>query len=782
MSSGMLTRALTLAAAILLTSATADSADHPVFGKRVLIKNPPSGAPHNKIVHLAKDPSITLGAAGGPGDPQCTGAGGGGTSSLRILAFAGAGDVTIPLPCSGWSTNATNSLYKYTDTSGATCKIVLVKNGVLAKAVCGGSQVATDLNGSMSPVAVFTTLNTERYCTEFGGTVLKDGSDEKTFLRKDAAAPASCPSVPCGYYLATWGGNGTGPGQFSFPFGIALDASGNVYITDSGNDRVQKFSSTGTFLTQWGTGTFSHPLGIAVDLSGDVFVVMENRVQKFTSDGTFLTEWGGVSGTGDGQFFDPTFIAVDAGGNVFVADSENQRVQKFTNTGTFLTKWGSLGSGNGQFLSVEGVAVDAGGNVFVVDVSNNRIQKFTNVGTFLTAWGGMGTGNGQFDQPVGITVDSNGDVYVADAANDRVQKFDNDGAFLAAWGTGGSGNGQLDHPTDVAVDGSGHLYVGDSSNHRIERFLCPFTAVPSTTSTSSTSSSTTSTSTTTSTSVTTTSTLPPCDFVLAWGEFGSANGQFYEPAGIATGPDGSVYVADRVNHRIQKFDPDGTFMLAFGSYGTGDGQFAYPQAVATDPSGNVYVADTYNHRIQKFDAAGTFLTKWGSFGSGPGEFDYAPSVTADSSGHVYGTSFSISVNYRIEKFDDTGGFIAEWTDLADLGAIATNASDNVYMLFQSGIAKYDGNGTLLSFFPHVFLMNSGAGGLTIDSSGNIYVAEELGPKIQKFDASGNFLTSWGSYGGGPGQFGHANGVALGTGGSLYVLDSYFNQVSKFSCP
>jgi hypothetical protein len=137
---------------------------------------------------------VTTGVAGGNGDPQCTGQGGGGASSLRILASGGAGDITIPLACTGWTTNGANNLYKYKDTSGATCKIVLVKNGVLAKAVCKGAQVAIDLNGSMAPVAVVTTLNTQKYCTSFGGaTVVKDGGDDKTFLHKSAPAPGACP-------------------------------------------------------------------------------------------------------------------------------------------------------------------------------------------------------------------------------------------------------------------------------------------------------------------------------------------------------------------------------------------------------------------------------------------------------------------------------------------------------------------------------------------------------------------------------------------------------------
>jgi hypothetical protein len=187
--------ALRLFALVLFLGGSASAADQAIVGKKLVIKNPLSGTANNRVLHLAKDPNINVGIAGSAGDPQCSGAGGGGTSSLRIVASGGAGDITIPLPCGGWTTNGTNNLYRYRDTSGASCMVVVVKDGVLAKAVCKGSQVGIDLNGSMSPVTVVTTLNSEQYCTEFGGSVVKDGSDDKTFLRKGALAPVGCPTT-----------------------------------------------------------------------------------------------------------------------------------------------------------------------------------------------------------------------------------------------------------------------------------------------------------------------------------------------------------------------------------------------------------------------------------------------------------------------------------------------------------------------------------------------------------------------------------------------------------
>jgi len=182
-------KGITLGAALALCGGGAFAADQLLTGKKLLIKNPPSGVSKNKTVHLSKDPAITIGAAGGTGDPTCGGAGGGG-GSITLAASGGAGSVTITLPCANWSTNPPNNQYKYHDSTKTTCTTVLVKPGKLAKAVCQGTQVAIDLqeDGDTAPVAVAIRLNQDRYCTNFGGTVKKDGSDGKTFLHLDAPA------------------------------------------------------------------------------------------------------------------------------------------------------------------------------------------------------------------------------------------------------------------------------------------------------------------------------------------------------------------------------------------------------------------------------------------------------------------------------------------------------------------------------------------------------------------------------------------------------------------
>ena len=203
-----------------------------------------------------------------------------------------------------------------------------------------------------------------------------------------------------------------------------------------------------------------------------------NRIEKFNSSGTYLTQWGSL-GTNNGQFNGPVGIAVDSSNNVYVADFDNSRVEKFDSNGNYLTQWGSLGTNNGQFYYAEGVAVDSSNNVYVADFDNSRVEKFDSNGNYLTQWGSYGSGNGQFHGPAGIDVDSSNNVYVADSNNHRVVKFDSNGNYLTQWGSYGSGNGQFEFNYGIAVDSSGNfIYVADYYNSRIQVFANNTNIIP----------------------------------------------------------------------------------------------------------------------------------------------------------------------------------------------------------------------------------------------------------------------------------------------------------------
>ena len=237
-----------------------------------------------------------------------------------------------------------------------------------------------------------------------------------------------------GKFLTMWGSQGKDDGQFMFggsdvPQGdVAVDAAGNVYIADYGNYRVQKFDRDGKFLAKWGSqgggdGQFKSPASIAADPQDNVYVTdFENDVvQKFDATGKFLLRWGGT-GTGDGQFKGPTGIAIDQQGNVHVADNRNARLQTFDSNGKFISKFPSPMI-DYLMLNVGDISVDQAGNLYIPDGPFDRVIKLDPNGKVLTVGGSVGSDEGQFQFPFSVAVDAAGNIYVADGFNARLQKF-----------------------------------------------------------------------------------------------------------------------------------------------------------------------------------------------------------------------------------------------------------------------------------------------------------------------------------------------------------------------
>lgn len=277
-------------------------------------------------------------------------------------------------------------------------------------------------------------------------------------------------------FVLMWGNEGAGDHQFAYPRGAAIDASGDIYVVDSGNSRVQKFAPDSTFIMKWGSegdgeGQFLLPTAVAVDGHGNIYVTDSgnDRVQKFDPGGGFITAWGG-SGSGPSEFQAPTGIAVGPSGDVYVVDSGNHRVQRFTHEGAFVMEWGSYGSAAGEFDTPTGIAADAAGNIYVTECHNHRVQKFTSSGDALALWGSHGTGDGEFDCPISITVDDAGYVYIVDYGNDRLQFFGADGIFLGELGGPGTSEGHFDRPEGAAVDSNGNIFIVDSRNERVQKF------------------------------------------------------------------------------------------------------------------------------------------------------------------------------------------------------------------------------------------------------------------------------------------------------------------------
>ncbi len=265
---------------------------------------------------------------------------------------------------------------------------------------------------------------------------------------------------------------GAGSGEYSEPQGVAMDLEGNVWVADTKNNRVEKVSSTGSFIGSYSPDSMLEPRAIAVSpLTGHIFVTNSGhgRVDELAPTGALIRTFG-EPGSGPGQLNSPGGATIDAVGDVWVADTNNQRLVEFSPSGGYIRSVGSSGSGNGQFTWPTSV-VTCGGALYVVDNGNNRVQKFSAEGEYESQFGKAGTGNGEFSSPSRIACDPVGNsLYVTDKGNNRVQEFSAAGAFLDKFGTAGHGAGQLTTPVAVAVGAGGVVYVADSANNRIARW------------------------------------------------------------------------------------------------------------------------------------------------------------------------------------------------------------------------------------------------------------------------------------------------------------------------
>jgi uncharacterized protein (TIGR03663 family) len=295
------------------------------------------------------------------------------------------------------------------------------------------------------------------------------------------------------------GGPGNLPGQFQAPRGIAFAPDGSLYVADSRNHRIQHYSADGQLLHSWGSfadaaqgaapgGTFYEPWGIAVASDGSVFVAdtWNHRIQKFTADGQFITTWG-YFGQAEAPeaFWGPRDIALDAKGRLYVTDTGNKRIVIFDQNGNYIAQFGKAGFDPGEFDEQVGLAITAEGEIYITDTWNQRIQVFTFdettlQGIYLRSWEVAAWSGQSIENKPYIAVDARGHVFITEPENFRVLEFTGTGEFVRGWGGYSPSSDGFSLPSGIEVDADGHVWVSDAGNNTVLRFTLPEEVLPAT--------------------------------------------------------------------------------------------------------------------------------------------------------------------------------------------------------------------------------------------------------------------------------------------------------------
>jgi len=586
--------------------------------------------------------------------------------------------------------------------------------------------------------------------------------------------------------------------KLNYPVALAFDAAGNLYISDLYNIRIRKVTPSGIISTYAGKGSqgytgdggpataaeFGFPSYIAMDASGNLYLSDPANyvIRKITAAGTMTTYAGsnafGYSGDNGpattAKLIWSSGITPDGLGNIYFADNYIHVVRKVNANDTIKNAAGSypagfsgdgLSAGSAKFRSPGDIEFDAAGNYYIADVGNQRIRKVTFSGTVTTvstvAGGGTGGHNGdgipsytaELNLPHGTAVDAAGNLYIADQNNNRIRKIDPNGIITTVAGkdtAGYSGDGglataaKLNNPNDVAVDAAGNIYISDEYNHRIRMV-----------------------------SSGTITTLAGTGIGGFLGDGGpAASARLFNPHGVAVDISGNVYISDWYNNRIRKVT-SGTITTIAGTttpgYSGDDGpalgaKFNGPRGITVDAAGNIYFADFFNNRIRKISTTGTITTVAGN-GQGTYTGDgglainspiYNPSsVEVDAAGNLY---IADHLNHRIRKVSTAGvissvagngtpGFagdmgLATAANLRSPYDVSVDAAGNLYISDMDnsrirqvcaascaiGIEEHSKKDNQLLVYP-----NPNNGSFTIVSPGNdeVIISNELGQVVRR---------------------------------------------------
>lgn len=662
-----------------------------------------------------------------------------------------------------------------------------------------------------------------------------------------AAWGTSCPGAnPCPYIGTPTVLGSYGVSYFNSQAGVAVDSSGDEYLSDWNNNRVIKLDSSGHQLWAVGAGNasgqsgngpdqFNHPYELRLSADGTKLYVADGyngRIDELnSSDGSFVRDW-----TGDGttSFNLPVGVGVDpVNGDVYVTDYYNDRVEEFDPSGNFIAAFGwgvtdgvssfevctsscragIAGNGSGQFNAPIGVVINSSHDVYVSEQNNNRIQEFGPGPSFTPT---AVSAPGLLSQPYGLALDGSGNLLVADANHNEIQRLGSSLAFQESFGWGvsdgiaqsesctsscnpgisGSGDAQFHYPEDIAVDSLGNLHIADDGNSREQTLTSAGTYV--------------------------TKIVSP----------GFTSLRLNEADRILSTPSGNMWVSDGLNQRVLELSPTGTILNKIGANG-GDGApggssgatgadgigLSQPFDLAFDPSGNLWVADAGNNRVAEFNSNGGFIKTigWGVSdgaaqlevctvncraglaGSGNGEFNFDQGLAIDSSGNLY---VGDTDNCRVQELSSSGVFITRWGESGGNGfcgsgpgqfespvSISIDRSGNVW------VADFD-TSYIQEFTPTgAYLRTVGGPGtiggtfdgpqqLAFDSFGDLLVADTSNDRAQVLDPlNGSYGFAWGGPSGvvpGPGDFGSVGGVAVLPDDEVVVSDQNGGRIELFT--
>ncbi|WP_270042182.1 NHL repeat-containing protein [Solirubrobacter ginsenosidimutans] len=548
-----------------------------------------------------------------------------------------------------------------------------------------------------------------------------------------------------GAFVRRFGGYGSEPGRFGTTSssaspttgtvggigGVAVDARGRVYVLDSFNSRVERFSPGGEFQSQFGTfgaapGQINAGINGGLALLGDDLYLGDqdnDRVQRFhlgpdgRPDAPPVVF--GSQGRGPGQFDIVAGLAVDPARDhaVFVADDRNNRIQRFSAGGAFEALTGTLGSGPGQFSNPYDAGVDLAGHLFVADNQNHRVVRL-DAGSlaFATSFGGAGLGPGKLNNVRGIAVapgaDASGGVFATNTSLNQISEFGVDGAYVRSWGGDGRGPGAFMQPRDVAVEANGDIVVADTRADRVQVLRASGAM----------------------------ETWARISTALGTPTSGGGKREFRDPTAVAVDPrNGDVWVAEGGGHRVQKIPQSGDVagVVTYGGPNASSalGGFMEPLGIAVAADGTVWVADTRNDRLQRRDPV---TGAWTAFGG----FVHPTAVAALGDGSI------AAVELGAEPDDATGK-----------GRLTLLAPDGTRRASFDGLDRPEG--------------------VASDGRGGVLVSETQRDRVVTFSLLDGQLVRTGEL---AAHFTRPMGLDVDPGGRLLVTDTYANRLVRFQAP